>query len=450
MQEGMTRRSLIRLAAAGAALGAGAASAACGAGATSTEKPLALSGPATAKILLFNNPLFVNAQEEITKVLSEVDPQLKPDYVLFPGQIGQFREKMVTMYGGGDIPDAQWIHPSITALSASKQLLRPLEPLARQDKTTPLAEFYPGILQYFRWQEQTYALPWYSPGYALAFNKALFEQRGVVTPDRLEREGKWNWDTYVQTLRDLTRGQQGDPSRTIGLQNISTNLDWICCWIWENGGDVFSKDAKKCIINEPAGIGALQWYADLYLKYNAVNVGPTIGADFPNGFKSGRVGIRQANKEVTSPARKDLSDVSFPLGMAPIPKGKAGRVNRLGNLGFGVATDGPNGDSGWRWVRFISGPQAAAVFMRNQSTLPVRPKFAQLPEFAQSMNPYENKDWWLESQATARAMSQPGSYDSIATMWNTTWTDILAQKGTVKQLVDDFARQANALIAQEG
>ena len=46
------------------------------------------------------------------------------------------------------------------------------------------------------------------------------------------------------------------------------------------------------------------------------------------------------------------------------------------------------------------------------------------------MLPWENKDVWLESQATARALTQPASYNDIASMWTTTWSDILAQKGT--------------------
>ncbi|HEU5318415.1 MAG TPA: extracellular solute-binding protein [Chloroflexota bacterium] len=443
-----TRRTVIRSA---ASLGLTAPLVACaGGGAKPDPKSVALSGPTSAKVLLFNNALFTGAQDSLTSLLSQLDPQLKPDYILFPGQIGEFRTKMVAMYSGGDVPDAQWIHPSITSLSASKKLLKPLEDYARQDKTTPISEFYPGLLQYFRWQEQTYALPWYNPGYSIVYNKTLLDQRGVTPPDRLEKDGKWNWDAYLSTLRDLTRGSAGDPARTIGLHPISTNLDWICAWIWENGGDVFSKDAKKCVVNEAAAVEALQWYADLYLRYQVVNFGAAITPDFQNGFKSGRIGMKQANKEQTAPAEKDLAEVSFALGMAPIPKGKAGRANRVGTLGFGVANNAPNGDAGWRWVRFVSGPQAAAVFMKNLSTLPVRPRFAQLPEFPQSMNPWENKDYWLEAPTTARALAQPGSYNEIATLWNTTWADILAQKGTVKALVDDFARQANAMIAQEG
>jgi ABC-type glycerol-3-phosphate transport system substrate-binding protein len=268
----------------------------------------------------------------------------------------------------------------------------------------------------------------------------------VVAPDRLEREGKWNWDGFVSTLRGATRGAPGSPDRTIGLQPISTNLDVICSWIWQNGGDVFAKDGKRCIINEPPAVEALERYADLYHRYQVVNFGSATTPDFPGGFLSGRVGLRYAGKSDTEAEEA----AGLALGMVPSPKGKAGRVNRMGPLGFGVAAGAPNGDAGWRWVRFMSGPQAAAILFGRRSTLPVRPKFTQLPEFARSMLPWENKEVWLESQATARALTYPASYNEIGVQWNTTWADILAQKGPVKSLLDDFARQANQMIAQDG
>lgn len=225
------------------------------------------------------------------------------------------------------------------------------------------------------------------------------------------------------------------------------NLDWACGWIWRNGGDVFSKDLKTCVLNQPAAVDAVQNVADLYLKYQVVNYKP-FAADFQDGFKSGRIGMRQANKETVAPDRHDLADVTFPLGMAPVYKGKAGRINRMGPLGFGVAKGGPNGDSGWRWVRFMGGPRASAILMADKSTLPVQPQYAKLPEFAQSMEPWENKDVWLDSQATARALAQPAAYNDIATLWLDTWNSILAQKGPVKSLLDDLVRQVNSLLAQ--
>jgi multiple sugar transport system substrate-binding protein len=444
------RRALLRGSAAGALTAAGVGAAGCAApGGGADRAPGAGGGPATAKVLIFNNPVFTSAQNDFVAALGMGDPQLKVDYILFPGQINEFRTKMVAMYAGGDIPDAQWVHTSITSLIGSKKLLKPLEEFARRDRSTPLSDFYPGLLDYFRWRDAQYALPWYSTGYALVFNKALLDRLGVLAPDRAEQAGRWTWDAFLATLRGATRGTPGSPDRTIGLQPISTALDTICSWVWQNGGDVFTKDMRKCVANEPAAAEALQWYADLYLKYQAVNFGAPTTQDFPDGFLSGRIGVRYAGKGDTAP-EGDLVKSNFALGMAPSPRGKAGRINRMGPLGFGVASGGANGDAGWRWVRFMAGPQAAAILLKRQSTLPVRPKQAQLPEFAQSMLPWENQDTWLESQATARALYQPASYNEIGAIWNTTWADILNQKGTVKALLDDFARQADAMIAQDG
>ena len=43
--------------------------------------------------------------------------------------------------------------------------------------------------------------------------------------------------------------------------------------------------------------------------------------------------------------------------------------------------------------------------------------------------PWENKEDWLESQATSRALSYPCNYNAVAAMGTATWADILAQKG---------------------
>jgi multiple sugar transport system substrate-binding protein len=422
--------------------------AACGLGRGQESKPAATSGPAQATVLSFNNPLFQEAKDDLVAGLAKVDPDLKTDIVVFPGQIDQFRLKMLAIYAGGDVPDAQWIHPSITSLGASKKLTRPLDDLARKDKATPLSDFYQGVLDFFRWRGQAFGLPWYSPGYAFIYNKQLFDRLGVTPPDKLEKDGKWTWESFVSTLRSLTTGSAGSPDRTLGFAAYNMNLDWACATIWRNGGEVFSKDVKKCLLNEPAAVEAIQGLSDLFLKYQAVLYAAN-QQDFPDNFNSGRIGIRQANKEQTAPARKDLSVATFPLGMAPVYKGKAGRINRMGPLAFGVAQNAPHGDSGWRWVRFMAGPEAAAILMQRQSTLPIRPKFAQLPEYAQSMLPYENRDVWLESMATARAIDQPGNYQEIADLWTKTWQDILAQKGTVKALLDDLVRQVNSMLAQD-
>jgi ABC-type glycerol-3-phosphate transport system substrate-binding protein len=136
----LARRTVLRSAAVVGASAAGVAllgACARNAGGPST---VAQAGPATATVLSFNNPLFQEAKDDIVRALAKADPDLKTDIIVFPGQIGEFRTKMLAIYAGGDVPDAQWIHPSITSLGASKKLTRSLDDLAKRDKLAPLGE----------------------------------------------------------------------------------------------------------------------------------------------------------------------------------------------------------------------------------------------------------------------------------------------------------------------
>ena len=437
-----TRRALAR----GAWLtGASTALAACVPGGRASEAPAAAQGPVTAKILTFNNVIFQTPKDALLAVLPEVDPTLKPDIIVFPGQIGQFRTAALTMYAGGDIPDAQWMHPSITTLMAGRKLVRPIEELAKRDKEN-LKDFYANALEQYAWKGSTYALPWYTTGAAWFFNRQLFERMGVPAPDVQDREGKWNWDGFLSSMRGVTRGLPGDPDRTIGTAAHNANLDWLCAWIWRNGGDVFSKDLKQCVLNQPAAAEAIQGFADLHLKHQVVVYGPHMN-DFQGGFQTGRIGLRYAAKSDTSPEEAPFRGIAFPVGTVGTYKGKAGRVNRQAPIAFAAANNAPNGDAGWRWMRFMTSAKAQAVLIARGGTLPIKPGHQQLPEFAKSMQPFENKDVWLESQATARVLQQPTNYDDIATLWNATWTAILGEKGPTKSLLDDFVRQVNSLLA---
>jgi multiple sugar transport system substrate-binding protein len=415
-------------------------------GGAADQAPAATRGPVTATVLVFNNPLILEPRDELLAALAAVDPGLRPDVVVFPGLINDFREKVLTVYAGGDLPDAQWVHPTITTLMASHKLVLPLDDFARRDPATALTDFYQGVLDFFRWQGTAYGLPWSNNGHAYVFNRALCESLGVAPPDGLERDGRWTWETLVSTLRGLTRGAPGSPERTIGFLPAGADLDYACAWVWANGGEVFSRDLQRCLLNEPPAVQAIQGWADLYLTHQAVDYGPHT-SDFPNGFYGGRVGLwlrgKGSSPEITQRAQ-------FGLGVVPLAKGKAGRISSSGPLAFGVARGAPHGpDAGWRWVRFMAGQQAATILLQRRTVLPVRPRFARLPAYDQSMEPWEDKAAWSEASATARALQQPVSYQDVARLWLQTWQSILDQQGPVRPLLDDLVRQVNTILAQE-
>src|SRR5262245_32144102 len=96
-----TRRAL----GAGILVGTGAALAACAPGggrpADGGSGAAGGTGPAPVTVLTFNNPLFQQAKDDLLAVLPEADPGLQPDLIVFPGQINEFRTKVLAIYAGG-------------------------------------------------------------------------------------------------------------------------------------------------------------------------------------------------------------------------------------------------------------------------------------------------------------------------------------------------------------
>ena len=58
--------------------------------------------------------------------------------------------------------------------------------------------------------------------------------------------------------------------------------------LWQNGGDVWNKDATKCTLDDPATMEAIQWYSDLRNKHKVAL--PTIGntTDAQNSMIAGK------------------------------------------------------------------------------------------------------------------------------------------------------------------
>ena len=72
------------------------------------------------------------------------------------------------------------------------ELNHALEPfLAKSRGTFDLKDFYPGAIDYFRWDGKLWALPNYSGPGVYYYNTALLRQRGLEDPWELFQKGQW-------------------------------------------------------------------------------------------------------------------------------------------------------------------------------------------------------------------------------------------------------------------
>lgn len=381
-------------------------------------------------------------QERLREMFEAAHPWIKVEETGDAG-VAVTYQRLLTLAAAGTPPEVGWLHPSYVTDLAEKGLLLDLGPLAAKDRDTQLADFYPGILDHFRHTSGTYGLPWNSGPTVIFFNRTLLGRLGIKPPDQREREGRWDWAALREVARAATQGS-GD-TRTMGMQGVSGALDWFGAWAWQAGGDVFSKDLKSCLLSAPPAMEAAQFLSDLYLRDQVIPTGE-VARQYPGGLESGGVAMRVGIKGQVNQVTQRAAQVNFQLGMAPTPKGRAGRVNRDGPQAFGVLKGARHVDAGWDYVRFMSNVETQKVRFEAKVTVPVRKAAAKVPEFARSLEPWEVGDWWTEAAATTRHVPKPPRYADIDSLWIENWNKIIGGQLPLRTGIDDAVRQINALL----
>ena len=171
-----------------------------------------------------------------------------------------------------------------------------------------------------------FALPEQQTFNLMFYRKDILEQLNLKVPD--------TWEELIEILPTL----QGN-NLTIGVPypNVGTvapDMSSFYSMIYQNGGQLYSKDGAKSVIDSEAGIAAFKTYTSLYNSY-----GIPIIYDFMSNFRTGNMPIGIANYTtyntivVGAPEIRGLWDFAYLPGV----KDEKGNINRA-NAAGGVCT----------------------------------------------------------------------------------------------------------------
>src|SRR5262249_5833638 len=231
---------------------------------------------------------------------------------------------------------------------------------------------------------KTFGLPYlYGPVF-MAYNKSLFQKRGVKLPDDYEKEGAWTWDTVLDVCRQLTAGAGDD--RTFGIAPpFPTGIDVSNAWMWPLGAQFFDREMKGSLLTSPESIAAHQYMADLHVKHKVAPV-PSDPPP-PGGIASGRVGMSMLLRQTATTFDK----ADFEKGMVAAPKGNGGRVIRAAPHGGGGLEASKPPDAGFALVAFFTSADAQKTWTGTfPGTVPVRRSLAESADFLKGLRPWEN------------------------------------------------------------
>lgn len=361
-------------------------------------------------------------------------------------------EKLITQVAGGAPSDVSLIHPSWSVSLLSKGLFLQLDDIAKKDKALQFEDILPYCLDFYRIEGRLYGLPYYSGPGMLFFNRSLFNKYGVKTPDQYEKEGRWTWETFLEVTKALTHRTEHDP--TYGYERVDQGLQWylsVPVWAW--GGELFNRDETEFRGHERAAVEALQFQADMVTLHRVVPVGPevqAIPAINSRRINSGRIGIQYGGKFYVP----DLKDAAtFELGIAPVPKGPAGRWTRDGNNGFGILKDSRQHDDSYRLCAFMTQWDGGAqLLLESGRPQPVRKSLYDNGTFRKLLLSWEDYDTYVETARIVRVWRIPKAGPEVQVLFDQQWNAVLRGEKSVQGAMNDLRGPMNELLrrAQAG
>jgi multiple sugar transport system substrate-binding protein len=445
-----TRRTLIGHALGLAALPAAGALAACGAGGGSGQEAggSKQQAPVTLRYAGPFTPSPANTfAEGVTKVIDAYNAQSNNVTVKWE-EPKPLAEGILAQVAGGDAPDLVHSHPRDYLPYADA--VRELDSLFKKDKKV-VPDLLPAVLDYWiRWGQPGSphtGMPNNMSIQSIYYNKALFEKNGLKTPDQLEKEGKWTWDAYLDAARRITTGSGAN--KIWGASWTTNTMDIHLGYIWPMGGDLWDKDVQNTLIDKKESLEAIQFMGDLTGKY-AVSPDAEETKILPRAT-GGALAIQRAGMEVlTNDVIALFANESFEKGVAPMPKGRAGRIIRGAVVGIGITKGSKNQDAAWDYSLFTSGATGEKIMMDLHLTLPWRKSTLASPEFAKNLLPWESAAYYQEGLKGLRATVYPVQFDAIRRLYATAYDKVRAGQETSTQAMTAIKGQINDLLKQTG
>ncbi len=315
------------------------------------------AGKVRIRYFRWADPAEVEATQELIKEFEKLHPDIEVKFEYAPWS--EYWDKLQAQFVAGNAPDVFMISGRYFYDFARKGLLLDLtEFMDTSDIDT--TDFFSIPYQLFTYHGKHYALPRDYNVIVLFYNKKLFDKAGLPYPDTT-----WDWNKLREIAKKLTIDFNNDGIKD--QYGFLVQNDMELCWgdfVMQNGGSVLSEDRKRCTLDSPEAIEAIQFLLDFMLVDSSApsSIQLTGQAD---PFLTGRVAM------VTTGSWNfryyDVPEVDYGITLLPRGKVRAAFSNGTGNS---IYAKTKNKEAAWLLVRFFSSKHAQEVLARTGTSVP--------------------------------------------------------------------------------
>ena len=405
-------------------------------GSPQIEYLMVTGGPATITYSIWGDPQEIASQTAIAEAFHAANPDITVNVDV--SDWDAYWDKLQTGLAGGAAPDVFAMDGPLFPDYQSRDVLLDLKPLIDRDgyDLTQLAD--QGVADFTTADGGQYGIPRDLNTIVLYYNKDLFDAAGIPYPD-----DTWDWAKLTEVAKQLTTPDgngDGVPDQ-FGFYTETGDMEnfWLST-VWQNGGDVLAPDGKSTVLGTDQAAGGIQFVQDLIWK-DKVMPDPAVSATTGDAFEQKQAAM-EANGSWLVPTFQ-AADIN--LGIAPLPKGPAGRFTSVNPTGAVVYKGSESPDAAWEFVKYLASPAAQEQLMQLKASLPVSTEVLAGP-YASS---FEGAQVFADSLAYAKLKPSFKGYDEFTTtLQEELDTNVFnAPNKTAKDALASVVPELDALLA---
>ncbi len=239
-------------------------------------------------------------------------------------------------------------------------------------------KYFPVAMKSVRYRGKFFGLPDSGSPVAIIYNKDLFDRYNTGHPDKPKLEypcAKWNWEDFRHAAKALTQDCDGDGRTDVFGASIGFHRNRFPIYVWQHGGEVISKDKKRCLMDSPEAIAGIKLMHDILWVDKSAPAASTLieGIIEPIEsvfFMEQRIAMMLTTRYAYSKLlKKGKSLKEFEWDVAPPPKGPAGNVSVYIGCGWMISAKTRHPQEAWRLAKFLVGDKSSEMTMRSGNAI---------------------------------------------------------------------------------
>lgn len=338
--------------------------------------PGQVDGQTKLVFMMWGTPSERATVESYLKIFREKRPDIRVDVIHVPSM--QYGPRLQTAMAGGAPPDVMYIGLEDFPRYAQSGQLMNLQPFIDNDPEFQLDDYYPILMEQFKYNGKHYGIAKDFATLVLYYNKDLFDQAGLSYPDE-----NWTWTEFRSAAEKLTRDTNNDGRIDQYGFVLETWVGQWLPWVWQNDGEVMSPDGKKWLLGDPKyidrNVAALEFLTGLIYGPKPVAPSPTITTDLGTSdlFKTGKVAMCTYGRWMCMDFR-DIKD--FRWDVSVLPKNRR-RATTLFTVCYAISAKTKEPEAAWDLVRFLTGPEGQIATAESGHAIPSMMSIAKSEHF---------------------------------------------------------------------